>query len=64
MPVDEEGLAGRECDLEDPDGNRLQVATATLLIDRTAKEPARPRVGSSVRRYYDQPRPCREKEPP
>ena len=26
-PVDEEGLAGRECDLEDPDGNRLRVAT-------------------------------------
>lgn len=25
--VDEEGLAGRECDLEDPDGNRLRVAT-------------------------------------
>lgn len=27
MPVDEDGLAGRECDLEDPDGNRLRVAT-------------------------------------
>ena len=27
MAVDEEGLAGRECDLEDPDGNRLRVAT-------------------------------------
>lgn len=27
MVVDEEGLAGRECDLEDPDGNRLRVAT-------------------------------------
>jgi catechol 2,3-dioxygenase-like lactoylglutathione lyase family enzyme len=27
LPVDEEGLAGRECDLEDPDGNRLRVAT-------------------------------------
>ncbi len=26
-PVDEEGLAGRECDFEDPDGNRLRVAT-------------------------------------
>jgi catechol 2,3-dioxygenase-like lactoylglutathione lyase family enzyme len=25
--VDEDGLAGRECDLEDPDGNRLRVAT-------------------------------------
>ena len=27
ISVDEEGLAGRECDLEDPDGNRLRVAT-------------------------------------
>lgn len=27
VPVDEEGLAGRECDLKDPDGNRLRVAT-------------------------------------
>jgi catechol 2,3-dioxygenase-like lactoylglutathione lyase family enzyme len=27
IAVDEEGLAGRECDLEDPDGNRLRVAT-------------------------------------
>jgi catechol 2,3-dioxygenase-like lactoylglutathione lyase family enzyme len=27
LPVDEAGLAGRECDLEDPDGNRLRVAT-------------------------------------
>src|SRR3954469_4671250 len=27
VPVDEEGLAGRECALEDPDGNRLRVAT-------------------------------------
>jgi catechol 2,3-dioxygenase-like lactoylglutathione lyase family enzyme len=27
IPVDEEGLAGRECDLTDPDGNRLRVAT-------------------------------------
>ena len=26
-PVDEDGLAGRECDLVDPDGNRLRVAT-------------------------------------
>lgn len=26
-PVDEMGLAGRECQLEDPDGNRLRVAT-------------------------------------
>jgi protein-disulfide isomerase len=25
--VDETGLAGRECDLEDPDGNRLRIAT-------------------------------------
>ncbi len=27
IPVDEDGLAGRECDFEDPDGNRLRVAT-------------------------------------
>ena len=27
MPVDEDGLAGREIDLEDADGNRLRVAT-------------------------------------
>ena len=27
LQVDEEGLAGRECHLEDPDGNRLRVAT-------------------------------------
>jgi Glyoxalase superfamily protein len=27
LPVDEEGLGGRECDLVDPDGNRLRVAT-------------------------------------
>jgi catechol 2,3-dioxygenase-like lactoylglutathione lyase family enzyme len=27
VPVDEEGLAGRECLLVDPDGNRLRVAT-------------------------------------
>ena len=27
IPLDEEGLAGRECDLEDPDGNRLRVAS-------------------------------------
>jgi len=27
QPVDEEGLAGREVDLVDPDGNRLRVAT-------------------------------------
>jgi catechol 2,3-dioxygenase-like lactoylglutathione lyase family enzyme len=26
-PVDEEGLAGRELELEDPDGNRLRIAT-------------------------------------
>jgi catechol 2,3-dioxygenase-like lactoylglutathione lyase family enzyme len=25
--VDEAGLAGRQCNLEDPDGNRLRVAT-------------------------------------
>ena len=27
VPVDEAGLAGRECELADPDGNRLRVAT-------------------------------------
>jgi catechol 2,3-dioxygenase-like lactoylglutathione lyase family enzyme len=27
IPVDEEGLAARECDLVDPDRNRLRVAT-------------------------------------
>jgi catechol 2,3-dioxygenase-like lactoylglutathione lyase family enzyme len=27
IPVDEQGLAGRECDFVDPDGNRLRVAT-------------------------------------
>lgn len=27
VPVDEEGLAGRQCDLVDPDGNRLRVAS-------------------------------------
>ena len=27
LPVDEEGLAGRECDLADPDGNRLRIAS-------------------------------------
>ncbi len=27
VPVDEEGLAGRECGLVDPDGNRLRIAT-------------------------------------
>ena len=26
IPIDEDGLAGRECDFEDPDGNRLRVA--------------------------------------
>ncbi|HLX21611.1 MAG TPA: glyoxalase superfamily protein [Gaiellaceae bacterium] len=26
-PVDEEGLAGREVDIADPDGNRLRIAT-------------------------------------
>jgi Glyoxalase superfamily protein len=27
IPVDEHALAGRECELVDPDGNRLRVAT-------------------------------------
>ena len=35
IPVDENGLAGRECDLEDPDGNRLRVATPrSSMVDR------------------------------
>jgi catechol 2,3-dioxygenase-like lactoylglutathione lyase family enzyme len=27
VPIDEDGLAGRECDFDDLDGNRLRVAT-------------------------------------
>ena len=27
VAVDEEGLSGRECELDDPDGNRLRIAT-------------------------------------
>ena len=27
IAIDEDGLAGRECYLEDPDGNRLRIAT-------------------------------------
>ena len=27
IAADEAGLAGRECDTEDPDGNRLRIAT-------------------------------------
>ena len=27
IAIDEDGLDGRQCDLEDPDGNRLRVAT-------------------------------------
>jgi hypothetical protein len=27
VPADEDGLAGREVDIEDPDGNRLRIAT-------------------------------------
>jgi catechol 2,3-dioxygenase-like lactoylglutathione lyase family enzyme len=27
IPVDEDGLAGRQCDIEDIDGNRLRIAT-------------------------------------
>src|SRR5438045_1715776 len=29
VPIDEDGLAGRECDFCDLDGNRLRVATRT-----------------------------------
>jgi hypothetical protein len=28
--VDEEGLAGRQCNLSDPDGNRLRIATPRM----------------------------------
>ena len=31
IPVDEEGLAGRECDLVDPDGNRAPSRHPTCL---------------------------------
>ena len=31
VPIDEEGLAGRESQLEDPDGNRLRVAARRSL---------------------------------
>jgi hypothetical protein len=31
IPVDEDGLAGRECELVDPDGSRLRVATRQRL---------------------------------
>jgi hypothetical protein len=27
VDIDEEGLAGRECELDDPDGNRLRIVT-------------------------------------
>jgi catechol 2,3-dioxygenase-like lactoylglutathione lyase family enzyme len=27
IPIDEDGLAGREVEIEDPDGNRLRIAT-------------------------------------
>lgn len=33
VPVDEEGLAGREIELADPDGNRLRVATPRERLD-------------------------------
>lgn len=42
IPVDEEGLAGRECDLVDPDGNRLRVATR-----RSRGEPPHPAAGDA-----------------
>jgi catechol 2,3-dioxygenase-like lactoylglutathione lyase family enzyme len=31
IPVDEEGLAGRECALIGPDGNRLRIANAEVV---------------------------------
>jgi catechol 2,3-dioxygenase-like lactoylglutathione lyase family enzyme len=36
VTVDEQGLAGRQIELEDPDGNRLSIATPRP--DRTARE--------------------------
>ena len=33
VPVDEEGLAGREVELKDPDGNRLRIATPRVKDD-------------------------------
>ena len=33
VPVDEEGLAGREVDVEDPDGNRLRIASRRSRSD-------------------------------
>jgi hypothetical protein len=27
IKIDEDGLAGRECHLQDPDGNRLRIST-------------------------------------
>ena len=39
VPVDEEGLAGRECALTDPDGNRLQKAPATVPLLRSVPRP-------------------------
>jgi hypothetical protein len=35
-PVDEQGLAGRECDLEDTDGNRLPDRDSAPLITACA----------------------------
>src|SRR4051794_10452795 len=39
IPVDEEGLAGRECDLTDSDGNRLRIATRPRQTRRAAAMP-------------------------
>ena len=36
VPVDEEGLAGRECELSDPDGNRLRIATPRAAALQTS----------------------------
>ncbi len=43
IQVDEEGLAGRECELVDPDGNRLRVATRRS----SPRSPAGPFLGQS-----------------
>ena len=57
MAVDEEGLAGRECELYDPDGDRLRIATprgpglrvsASLVAVSTSPETVRARSLSEV----------------
>ena len=40
IPVDEEGLARRKCDLEDPDGNRAAGGNASILRRRGGSQRA------------------------